>query len=348
MIKKVLALLGCIFFAFEVWAAEEHYAVEVSVDVTDASASDAQRRAMSEAYRAAVSAVAKKITTSEGVERFASMTDEQLMNFIKEVSVVNEKSSAVRYMANLKVVLNEDIMAQYMKEREIPLMNRINEKVLIIPVFREFSSDTPQLWESTNLWKQAWDKGYSGSGVNLVVLPTSGANYAIMDGEKASIMDGEALDKLLRINGADDVYVLDAVYDGIEGLIIHAKSYNGDNFTIRVEGPRSSGMELFDKAVPMVRKELEDRISKQNMDKTEIENKVVILFEYSQLSEWVRAENILKQINLINELEVQAIGNGKVQFKMSYVGALDKILQQLRANSYQLIEHNGYYSLVQY
>ncbi len=348
MLKKILCLLCCLTMAFEAWAANEHYAVEISVDVTDASAAEAQKRAMSEANRAAVLAVAKKITTSEGVGRFAAMNDDQLMNFIKEVSVINEKSSAVRYMANLRVVLNEDILVQYMKERDIPLMNRINEKVLIVPIFREFSSDVPQLWESSNMWKQAWDNFSSIGGVNLVVIPSSGANYAIMDGKKAEVMDGEALDKLLRINNADDVYVLDAVYDGIEGLIVHAKSYEGDNFSVRVEGARSLGMELFAKAVENVRKELENRVSKKNMDKAETENVVVMLFSYAQLSEWVKAENDLKQINLISKLEVQAMGNNKVQFKLSYVGDMDKLLQQLKANSYRLVEYNGYFSLEKY
>ena len=347
-IKLELGDIGVMILFSEVRAADERYAVEVSVDVTDTSAAEAQKRAMNEANRAAVSAVAKRITTSEGVDRFATMTDEQLMNFIKEVSVINEKSSAVRYIANLRVVLNEDILAQYMKEREIPLLNRINEKIMIVPIFREFSSDVPQLWESSNIWKQSWDKISVDSAINLEVIPTSGANYAIMDGRKAAAMDGEALDKILRINSADEIYVLDAVYDGIEGLVVQGRSFNGDSFTTRVDGPRSSGMELFDKAVAEVQKELENRISKINMDKAEVENVAVMLFSYQQLPEWVRAETVIKQINLVNNLEVQAIGNGKVQFKLSYVGELDKLMQQLKARSYNLVEHNGYYSLEQY
>ena len=84
------------------------------------------------------------------------------------------------------------------------------------------------------------------------------------------------------------------------------------------------------------------------MDKAEVENVAVMLFSYQQLPEWVRAETVIKQINLVNNLEVQAIGNGKVQFKLSYVGELDKLMQQLKARSYNLVEHNGYYSLEQY
>lgn len=329
-------------------AADERYAVEVNVDVTDNSASAAQERAMDEANRAAVLAVAKKITTSEGVARFGAMNDDQLVNFIKEVSVIEEKSSAVRYMATLKVVLNEDMLKEYMKERNIPIMIQNNSKIMVIPVFREFSSDAPMLWENSNMWKQAWDASPAEGSVRLVSLPASGANYSIIDARKAMALDGEALDKLMRINNADDVYVLDATYDGIDGLIVRAVSYSGDSRTIRISGPRSSGMELFNNAVTEVKKQLENRISQKAMTDAAQENAIVVLYNFKQLQDWIAIEKELRNIGLINEIDTQALGAGKVQFKLVYAGTLDKLLQNLRSHSYRLLEHGSYFVLERY
>lgn len=85
------ALLLCLS-AFPAQAADERFAVEINVDVTDSNASLARERAMSEANRAAIVEVAKRITTSEGAARLAAMTDDQLINFIKEVLVISEKN----------------------------------------------------------------------------------------------------------------------------------------------------------------------------------------------------------------------------------------------------------------
>ena len=63
MSKFGLLVFFCLVFATSAWATDERYAVEIKVDVTDESAAAAQRRAMSEANRAAVVAVAKRITT---------------------------------------------------------------------------------------------------------------------------------------------------------------------------------------------------------------------------------------------------------------------------------------------
>lgn len=348
MYKLGLFLLAGLLVCFSAQAADERYAVEVNVDVTDSSAAAAQQRAMNEANRAAVAAVAKRITTSDGVARLSAMTDDQLVNFVKEVSVIEEKSSAVRYIASLKVVLNEDMLKQYMKEREIPVMVQTNSTILVVPVFREFSSDAPQLWESTNMWKQAWDASPAGGTVRLVSLPASGANYAIMDARKAVALDGEALDKLMRLNGADDVYVLDATYDGIDGLVVRATSYSGDARTIRVEGPRSSGMELFDKAVSEVRNQLENRISQKSLSEASLENVIVVLYHFGRLQDWVALEKDLRSMNLVSNIEVQALGAGKVQFKLAYISSMDKLVQALRSHSYRLIEHDNYYTLERY
>lgn len=347
MIKKGLLLFLLCFTFTNAIAAEERYSVEINVDVTDENASIAQEKAMNEANRAAIIAVAKKLTTPEGVNKFVSMTNEQLVNFIKEISLIDEKRSPIRYMASLKVVLNEDILKQYMKERNIPLVAQ-GKKILIIPIFREFSSDSPMLWENANLWKQAWDSQDSSGIIRLVSIPPSGTNYSIMDGNKALRMDGEALDKLMNLNGTDDVYVLDATYNGIEGLNIKAMSFNGDMFTTKVDGLRSSGQELFNKAATQIRGELENRLAQKSVDEAANENIIVLLYEYNQLTDWVNTKNRLKTINQINNIQVQAMGNGKVQLKLAYSGKFDNLINALRNLSYQLIEHDNYYTLAQY
>ena len=68
--------------------------------------------------------------------------------------------------------------------------------------------------------------------VTLIPLPTSGTNYSIIDANKAQALDGPALDKLMRVNGADEVYVLDAVYTE-DGLEVQATSYSGNTTTIK-------------------------------------------------------------------------------------------------------------------
>lgn len=335
----VLFVLGVANLAY---AADERFAVEVDVDVTDVNASVARERAMSEANRAAFLEVAKRVTTAEGATRLAAMTDAQLINFIKEVSVIEEKTSNVRYIASLQVVLNEKMLKDYMKEREIPLLIPSTSRVLVIPVFRAFPTDRPLLWESNNQWKQAWDEV---SGTRFVSMPANGTNYSIIDADKAIALDGLALDKLQRANGVDDVYVLDAVYDGIEGLKINVNSYSGDRKTIKVNGNRSLGAELFKQAVLQVQSQIEQNLKQQSVQEDSAQADVVVIFDYGALREWVVAEAQLRDIPYVKNIQVQAMTGNRVQFKLTFVGSSDKLLYAVRSKSYNLIDNGRFFML---
>lgn len=134
------------------------YNAEITVDVTAENASVAREKAMTEANRQAYTAVAKRVTTADGVRRLNELNDAQILNFIKEVSIISEKASNVRYIATLNVAVNEHILKTYMQENDIPFVIGSVANVLIIPTFREFKTDAPMLWEADNLWRKAWEQ----------------------------------------------------------------------------------------------------------------------------------------------------------------------------------------------
>jgi len=330
------------------YAMDERFSVDINVDVTDANASAAREKAMSEANRAAVLAVAKRISTADGVTRINNLNENQLINFIKEVSVIEEKTSPVRYIAHLRIVLNEEMLKQYMKERDIPLLLTGNGKILVLPIFREFSSDKPLLWENSNPWKQAWDNAANTSAVTFVSIPANTFNSSAITAEQALALDGEALSKIMHTDNFSDAYVLDAIYDGIDGLIVRASSYNGDNQTIRVSGSRSSGAELFANAVETVKKQLEDYVSAQSISENSLENSIVVLYNFNRLSEWAAAEQALSNTPIINDVNVQAFANNKAQLKLTYVGSEDKLIKFLNSQAYTLHKRGDYYLLEKY
>ena len=172
-----------------------NYTAEVEIDVTSADAATARDKGMKQAYRGAFLAVARNMTSDEGVEKLNTLTDEQLLNFISEAEVLSEKASDVRYMARLKVQINGELLKAYMQEQGIPLIVMTSANVIVIPVFREFAADAPLLWESDNLWRKAWENTTNtGSINNYISVPADGINYAALDADKAVQMNSMALD----------------------------------------------------------------------------------------------------------------------------------------------------------
>ena len=298
---------------------------------------------MTEANRQADTAVAKRVTTADGVRRLNELNDAQILNFIKEVSIISEKASNVRYIATLNVAVNEHILKTYMQENDIPFVIGSVANVLIIPTFREFKTDAPMLWEADNLWRKAWEQNPRAIGsARFFSIPANGSNYAALDAEKALRMDGMALDKIAFINNTKDIYVADAVYNGIEGLNVTLYSYrDGREESVSVPGDRSP--QLFIDAINQISDHIYNQIKKQNVVDRQNKSEITVLYSYAYLRDWLILEKQLKEIGYVNGISTAAVGSGKVQFKITYIGGFDKLLEALRSKYYNLKSAGDFY-----
>ena len=336
--SKFLVCIICIslFLSGSVFAADEKYAVEIKVDVSDENASIAREKALNSATRAAVNAIAKKLSTTDGAKKIADMTDAQIINFVKETSVISEKNSDVRYMAELKIMVNEELLKEYMKEREIPVISQKSTSVLIIPIFREFADDAPLLWEDNNPWRQAWDNSTNNSAIQFLSVSHNQNHQSLIDAKQASDADYYALESLSKASGIENVYVLDASYKGVEGLSIIASSLSGDKFEFEVNGTKSSSDELFKKAVQQSCIEIEQHLLSKESQQPEKQNEIVILYHYPSLKYWISAEQKIKNITGISNIQVQAMTPGKTQFKIFYSGSPKSLKEQFKSIGYNL------------
>lgn len=342
-IRAVLIAFFCLFSASAAGAGDMTYNAEITVDVTAENASIAREKAMTEANRQAYTAVAKRVTTADGVRRLNELNDAQILNFIKEVSIISEKASNVRYIATLNVAVNEHILKTYMQENDIPFVIGSVANVLIIPTFREFKTDAPMLWEADNLWRKAWEQNPRAIGsARFFSIPANGSNYAALDAEKALRMDGMALDKIAFINNTKDIYVADAVYNGIEGLNVTLYSYrDGREESVSVPGDRSP--QLFIDAINQISDHIYNQIKKQNVVDRQNKYEITVLYSYAYLRDWLILEKQLKEIGYVNGISTAAVGSGKVQFKITYIGGFDKLLEALRSKYYNLKSAGDFY-----
>lgn len=346
--QKILIVIAFIcFISADLSHAQTNnlYTAEILVDVIADNSSIAREKAMSEANRKAFLAIAARLTTASGVSSLSHLTDKQILNFIKEVSIVNEKASDVRYIANLKVVVNENIFKDYMREKSISYAVGSNANIIIIPTFREFTSDKPMLWEDNNLWRKAWeDKSHQQGLITFSSLPNTSNNINAINADQALSFDGIALDKIGRINGFADIYIADAIYNGIEGLSVTLRSYrDGSEETISVIGDRSP--QLFEDAITEVTARINSKMKQQDIVDSQQKLEITVLYKYNNIGEWIKLEKDLKTIGIIDLISVDAIGNGKVQFKIHFVGSEDKLLRALRDKYYNLKNFGSFYNI---
>ena len=131
--KMRIFLFLLAIIAFPAMAADDFFSI-VDVDVTDVNASVAKEKAMAQANRKALDEAAQNYTDSKGMEIVRGLSGEQVLYFIKEATVLEEKSSDVRYIAKLKVTVHNNILRQYLQEKGVSDYNYSNN-INVIYVF---------------------------------------------------------------------------------------------------------------------------------------------------------------------------------------------------------------------
>ena len=339
--------LSILLFSFDAQARQNTvYHAKVAVDVTAVNASQARQRAMDEASRRAFLSVAKKISSAEGVEKLSQLNNNQVANFIKEIDIVEEKSSDVRYIATLNISINGDLLKEYMQEEGIPFMFDSKAKAVVIPVFQEFPAAPPMLWERENVWRAAWEtRPYKVEQISFSPLVSDAANYGAMDAVKAITLDGRAFEAVSQNTETKNIYVALAQSNGINSMTVDISSLQSGligSFEVSGNAQNSDVLEgAIQKAIEIIRNDLE----KRNITESNSMSELNVLYQYDTLREWLALEQKLKSIRYIDELQVGAMGSGKVQFKIHYLGSMDTLLSALHKNSLNLKPNGPIYLL---
>ena len=71
--------------------------------------------------RDALSEIVLEISTDKSVKEINKLNDNQLEHFITGVMVLMEKTSDVRYIADLRISVDEQILKAYMAENNMPI-----------------------------------------------------------------------------------------------------------------------------------------------------------------------------------------------------------------------------------
>ncbi len=326
-------------------AALPSYSADVSVDVTAENAATARDIAMSRANRQAITAIAANFTTREGLSVLNKLNDDQLLNFIKETTVLEEKTSSVRYMAKLRITANDQILRQYLQEKNVPLVVASSADVLIIPIFRENADAPALLWEENNQWRMAWEQNPPTIGAVRFYAPEQKDVPFLNNANQALSLNPYLFNQLSTFNNEGDVYVAEAYFTDIDTLTISIITpQTGKRQIFSVAGPRSS--ELFKQAAQETGLRISDQLKGRSVVTSSEPENITVLYKYDKLSSWLKNEEKISAITSVQNIEVNAIGNGKVQFKINFIGDISTLMNALQNQNLLLTQNQNYYTLI--
>lgn len=323
--KKIFVFFVCLFINCQAFAKTD-YAVMIPVDMEAENSVAAKDKAMSEAQRQAFLEVAGKLTSEENVKKLSELSDDKIMRFVQSVSVADEKAGGTKYIANLTVQINEQLLKDYMAENE--MIEADTQELMVIPIFKNSPRGYPLLWENDNLWRQSWrSKGLVKFGV--MQLRTIGEHFRNIDdlnAESALFMSDSLYRQISNMNGSDRIYVIfaEVMENGdLKVRLKNEKNKGEESFSVYNDGESN----IFDKAIEksvMYISNMEREV-KNNDNSGPSFGVINAVYVYQNMKDWLIKSKALSDLEQVEGIDTKSFGGGKVNFAIRYTGSLDDL-----------------------
>lgn len=307
----------------------------IQVDVTAENAAVAREQALSDGQKRALMVVMERITPSYVVEQLPELVPDDIINMVQDMSVLNEKTSAVRYMATLEVRFNPDSVRDLLRQNGLPYVRTSGKPLLILPVYKKSASASPVLWSEDNAWLRAWVNRKTESYMVPLMVP-------IGDQSDAAVLDVDMVKKG-NLAAATE---LAGRYDA-EGILIVEMTRKGSSFAVRgmaMDETTASEIPNFSFTVPMtkntqrtlalaVRKvveHLEGVWKREQMVQFNDAASIVAMVPVSDLKQWELIQSRLTRIPLISSYKLQAARAGVLQLTIFFAEGLDRLQKEMQ------------------
>lgn len=187
-------------------AAEEVFTVsKVAVDVTATTAAAARERAIQEGQRQGFMRLVARLVPASNVPRLPRLSDAAVADLVRDFEIADEKTSPVRYIADLTIRFKPTQVRALLRGSGIPFSETPSRPVLVLPVFDPGTG--PKLFED-DPWHQAWSRRAPGGGLVPYVLPRNDADdIATVSADEAVAGNESQLKAIAARYGVTDILV---------------------------------------------------------------------------------------------------------------------------------------------
>ncbi|HAI29648.1 MAG TPA: DUF2066 domain-containing protein, partial [Thalassospira sp.] len=168
---KMLAVTATVaaIMAFPAGAQDIFTVTGVHVDERAETAAAARESALEIGQRKAFEEVVARLTLPEDRAGLAMPDTSTITNMVRDFGVSNEKTSSVRYIADMTVRFKDDELRRYLRFRDISFAELQSKPVMIVPVYR--TNNYVSLWDDPNPWREVWSRNIATSGLVPIKAP---------------------------------------------------------------------------------------------------------------------------------------------------------------------------------
>ena len=339
--KKIVFVLALMCLSFSALA--DVYAVHnIHVDTTAENATKAKEQGIAAAQEKAFYKMLERLTLVKDLDSLPVLSTEDILNLVRDFSVSHEKTSSVRYIADVDVQFNANAVQNFFQTNRLPYVNVVAEKSLIFPVYR--TPDEVLLWKDANPWATALSNVASSSDLVPLVVPLGDVDdMKVINEDNLAQEENLNIASLLKRYHCKNALIADFAFLA-QGNIVHVKvrPFHGEKAqldTIEITEPIDAQMNVVLKRIAQrVVSLLEQSWREKNAVRFDDPVQVEINVHIQDLAEWLEIRKQLDKITLIKQYVVKSLRPDKAEIEMFYVGEFDTIKSILQKDNLYIIE----------
>ena len=325
-------------------AAQDIFTVSgVHVDERAETAAAARERALEIGQRKAFEEVVARLTLPEDRAGLATPETSVITNMVRDFGVSNEKTSSVRYIADMTVRFKDDELRRFLRFRDISFAELQSKPVMIVPVYR--TNNFVNLWDDPNPWRDVWARNIATSGLVPIKAPIGDlTDISTVSAEQAESGSMERLSQLAKRYGADVAVVASAEVSGPEGgetVDVSVTRYepNGAPQIFGVQEKTQAGETLNEtlvRAAKSVQEQLADGWKRANLINYSTGGNLMVFIPITGLADWAGIEKKLIGLPVVRNSRVIAMSKREVQVSIEYVGSANQLQTALNQQNLSL------------
>ncbi|MDO8606802.1 MAG: DUF2066 domain-containing protein [Phaeospirillum sp.] len=343
-----VALFLSIFLALPgaVRAADAFAVRGIDVDVTASAAAAAKEQALAEAERAGFRRLLERLTMPAD---HAKLPSADALQYVRDVAIERERSSAVRYIATLTVRYNGVAVKKLLRDAGLKYAEPRPRPVVIVPVFKQQGGGRPLLWDDPNPWRAAWLGQGSGALVPLAVPVGDAADIAALPLEKALALDAEGLGFLGSRFRTGDVLVataavnatgsaLDVSLGGVSGAL---KPFDSKNYPLT-----AAGLDVAMRAaVGDIANGFDAAYKQGNLLSFDRAATMAAMVQLRGLDDWLAVRERLGRVPLVRRWEIVSLSREEAALVLHTVGEPEQVKATLAAAGLALEWGDGFWTM---
>jgi hypothetical protein len=320
-------------------------AESVPVDVTAGSVGEARERGLVQGRVAAFRKILERLVAREDLPRVPQQNTTQIIDMVREFSIANERSSAVRYLADLTVRFNPTAIRQLLRNAGVPFTETISRPLVVVPVMR--AGGVATLWGGTNPWHDAWARTPTDSGLLPLIVPSGDAQDAgALGAQQALDANVPALAALAARYNAGGALVVVANMEASGPIAMTVIEVRADAAPVELSVTHSGALgqaapEVIAGAVETAAAAAADNWRRRNRVSFGDRNQMTALVPVTDLQEWLAIRARLTNIALVDHVDVQAMTRDRVQITIHFAGEEEQLRLAMGQHNLNFTQQNG-------